>query len=61
VNDKNIQFDKNDFGAKEDAINFSKNLKIVNNLLTSVVNLVIPDAFFETKRFNYFIIDTRIR
>ena len=25
INDKDIQFDRNDFGAKEDLINFAKN------------------------------------
>lgn len=41
---KNIQYDKDSFGAKEDVTNFIKNYKIVNQLSTSVVNLIIPKA-----------------
>ena len=41
---KNIQYDKDSFGFKEDVTNFIKNYKIVNQLSTSVVNLIIPKA-----------------
>jgi len=41
---KNIQYDKDSFGLKEDVTNFIKNYKIVNQLSTNVVNLIIPKA-----------------
>ena len=44
VNGKNRMCDKKDFGNQEDLENFSKNFKIVNELPTSIVNLLIPYA-----------------
>ena len=45
VNGENVQYDKNDFGNDEDMANFSKNFKIVNDLPTNIINLLIPIAF----------------
>ena len=45
INGENVDYYKNDFGVDEDMENFSKNFKIVNELPTNVINLLIPDAF----------------
>jgi hypothetical protein len=47
INDKDIQFDRNDFGAKEDLINFAKNFKIVDSLPTNIIHLLIPNAYID--------------
>ena len=44
INDKDIRFDRNDFGAQEDLINFTKNFKIVDSLPTNIIHLLIPNA-----------------
>ena len=49
VNGKNRMCDKKDFGNQEDLENFSKNFKIVNELPTSIVNLLIPYAFDDVR------------
>jgi len=45
VSGVNVDHDKNDFGVDEDMANFSKNFKIVNELPTNIINLIIPHAF----------------
>jgi hypothetical protein len=45
INNKNVHHDKKHFGNKEDMENFSKNFKIVNELPTNIINLLIPFAF----------------
>jgi hypothetical protein len=44
TNDKNVHFDNDDFGAKQDVTNFVKNFKIVDSLPTNIVHLLIPNA-----------------
>ena len=50
VNGKNVQYDKNHFGDRQDLENFSDNFKVVNNLSTNIVNLLIPNAFIDLNR-----------
>jgi hypothetical protein len=52
INDKNVHFDNDDFGAKQDVTNFVKNFKIVDNLPINVVHLVVPDAFIGGEKSN---------
>ena len=52
VNDENAEHDKNDFGVDKDMANFSKNFKIVNELPTNIINLIIPFAFEDTEMLN---------
>ena len=52
TNDKNVHFDNDDFGAKQDVTNFVKNFKIVDNLPINVVHLVVPDAFIGGEKSN---------
>ena len=47
INGKDLQFDKNDFGPKQDLLNFVKNFNIVNSLPTNIVHLLIPGAFID--------------
>lgn len=49
VNGENVQHDRNDFGVDKDMANFSKNFKIVNELPTKIINLIIPFAFDDIK------------
>ena len=49
VSGVNVDHDKNDFGVDEDMANFSKNFKIVNELPTKIINLLIPFAFDDVK------------
>ena len=41
--------DRNHFGVDKDMANFSKNFKIVNELPTKIINLLIPFAFDDVK------------
>lgn len=43
-NYENVHYDKDSFGDQEDVANFVKNYKIVNQLDTKVINLIIPNA-----------------
>jgi len=52
INDQNVQYDKNNFGFKEDSINFVKHFKIVDSLSTNIVHLLIPGALIDFN--NYF-------
>lgn len=52
---KNVQYDRDDFGDKEDITNFIKNYKIINQLPTSVINLMIPNAITHPDILNYFL------
>ena len=52
VNGENVDHDKNDFGVDKDMANFSKNFKIVNELPTNIINLIIPFAFEDTEMLN---------
>jgi hypothetical protein len=62
MDDVDVQFDKNDFGTKKDFINFYKNYKIVDNLLTNIIHLIIPDAFIDSKKIlNYFILKFNVK
>jgi len=49
INNKNVHHDVNDFGLEKDMANFSKNFKIVNELPTKIINLLIPFAFDDVK------------
>ena len=52
VNGENVHHDRNHFGVDKDMANFSKNFKIVNELPTNIINLIIPFAFDDTKMLN---------
>ena len=52
VNGENVNHDRNHFGVEEDMANFSKNFKIVNELPTNIINLIIPFAFEDTEMLN---------
>ena len=52
VNGKNVHYDRNHFGVDKDMANFSKNFKIVNELPTNIINLIIPLAFEDTEMLN---------
>ena len=52
VNGENVNYDRNHFGVEEDMANFSKNFKIVNELPTNIINLIIPFAFEDTEMLN---------
>ena len=52
VNGENVNHDRNHFGVEEDMANFSKNFKIVNELPTNIINLIIPFAFNDTEMLN---------
>tara|TARA_R110000782_G_scaffold126511_1_gene218048 strand:- start:1 stop:672 length:672 start_codon:yes stop_codon:yes gene_type:complete len=49
VNGENVHHDRNHFGVDKDMANFSKNFKIVNELPTKIINLLIPFAFDDVK------------
>ena len=49
VNGENVHHDRTHFGADKDMANFSKNFKIVNELPTKIINLIIPFAFDDIK------------
>ena len=49
INNKNVHHDKTHFGNKEDMENFAKNFKIVNELPTNIINLLVPLAFNDVK------------
>ncbi len=49
INGENVDHDKNDFGDDKDMANFSKNFKIVNDLPTNIINLLIPFEFNDMK------------
>ena len=49
VNGVNVHHDSNHFGVDKDMANFSKNFKIVNELPTKIINLIIPSAFDDVK------------
>lgn len=54
IDNKNVQFDRNNFGVKEDITNFIKNFKIiVDNVPTNLLHLLIPNALID--------VDTRSR
>ena len=44
VNEIDVQFDKNDFGSKNDLENFVKNFCSVDILKSNIIHLLIPDA-----------------
>ena len=52
VNGENVHHDRNHFGVDKDMANFSKNFKIVNELPTNIINLIIPFAFEDTEMLN---------
>ena len=52
MNGENVHHDRNHFGVDKDMANFSKNFKIVNELPTNIINLIIPFAFDDTKMLN---------
>ena len=52
VNGENVHHDRNHFGVDKDMANFSKNFKIVNELPTNIINLIIPLAFEDTEMLN---------
>ena len=52
VNGENVNYDRNHVGVEEDMANFSKNFKIVNELPTNIINLIIPFAFDDTEMLN---------
>jgi len=52
VNDKNVRFEKTAFGLEADMYNFSKNFKIVDNLPTNVVHLLIPFAIIDINKYS---------
>lgn len=61
VNNINIHYDKNSFGFLEDIQNFLKNFKIVNNLSTNIVNLIIPNAcLFGNKKLSDHLLELNI-
>ena len=45
VSGVNVDHDKNDFGNKEDLKNFIQNYTYVNNLPTTIIHTMIPNAF----------------
>jgi len=45
INGVDVRYDECDFGNKEDLKNFLKNYRFVNNLPTTVIHSVIPEAF----------------
>lgn len=49
INGENVNHDKSDFGDDKDLVNFSKNFKIVNDLPTNIINLLIPFGFNDMK------------
>jgi len=49
MNGENVHHDRNHFGVDKDMANFSKNFKIVNELPTKIINLLIPFAFDDVK------------
>jgi hypothetical protein len=49
IDGENVFHDKNDFGDDKDLVNFSKNFKIVNDLSTNIINLLIPFGFNNMK------------
>jgi len=53
TNDRNVHFDKNDFGNKADVNNFIKNYKTISKLKTKIIHTIIPDACLDSKIFNY--------
>jgi len=54
INNKNVHHDKKHFGNKEDMENFAKNFKIVNELPTSVINMIVPNAGISNDAITYF-------
>ena len=52
INDQNVQYDKNNFGFKEDSINFVKHFKIVDSLSTNIVHLLIPGALIDFNNYS---------
>jgi hypothetical protein len=53
TDDRNVHFDKNDFGNKADVNNFIKNYKTISKLKTKIIQTVIPNAYSDSKIFNY--------
>ena len=49
IDGENVFHDKNDFGDDKDLVNFSKNFKIVNDLSTNIINLLVPFGFNDMK------------
>jgi len=60
VGNKDVHYDRKDFGFPEDIKNFLKNFKIVNKLPISIINTIIPNTmpgrFQKNKSFlNYYL------
>lgn len=55
INNDNVHHDKKSFGFKEDIKNFIKNYETVNQLSTSVINLIVPNATTRTDTLNNFL------
>ena len=49
INDKNVQFDRNDFGIESDIKNFHKNFNLCKKLNVNLINFTIPYAFDDIK------------
>jgi hypothetical protein len=56
TDDRNVHFDKNDFGNKADANNFIKNYKTISKLKTKIIQTIIPNAYSDSKIFNYLLL-----
>ncbi len=45
IDNKNVQFDKNDFGVKNDIENFGKNFSLCQRLHVNLIHFTIPNVF----------------
>ena len=60
INNKDVHFDKNNFGRTEDLKNFNKNFTEVNNLNCKIINLLIPNTLAVDSKVNDFELTTYI-
>jgi hypothetical protein len=58
INNKNMHFDKNDFGIKADFDNFIKNCETISKLKTKIIQTIIPNVLLDPdkKIFNYLLL-----